>query len=97
LVTPGGRDKDIAHGDHVFHGFNFEPFHGRLKGADGIDFSDYYPGAVAAHGMGTALAHITIAADDDNFTGHHYVRGSLNTVGQGLPATVQVVELGLGH
>src|SRR6202044_976888 len=50
----------------------------------------------ALQGLGTALANITKSSDDGNLASNHDIGGTLDTVNQGLTATVQVVKLGLG-
>ena len=46
--------------------------------------------------MGRALADVTVAADHRDLAGDHNVGGALQTVGQRLAATIEVVELRLG-
>jgi hypothetical protein len=46
--------------------------------------------------LGATLTDITVTGDDTDLTGNHDIGGTLDTVDEGLTATVQVVELGLG-
>ena len=80
----------LVHGDHAV------AFHGRLEGADGVDLGDPHLGGEGAQGLGAALAHVAVAADDGDLAGHHHVGGALDGVHQRLAAAVEVVELALG-
>ena len=71
-------------------------FHRGLQGADGVDLGDDHAGAEAAHRVGTALADVAVAGDDDDLAGDHDVGRPLDAVGQRLAAAVEVVELALG-
>ena len=46
--------------------------------------------------MGRALADVTVAANHGHLAGNHDIGGALQTVGQRLAATIEVVELRLG-
>jgi|GEM_PF-6345382 hypothetical protein len=84
-------------GDHVVEGDDRVAFHGRLQGADRVDFGDDDLGPEAAHGLDAAFADVSIAADDDFLARDHDPGGPLDPVGQRFAAAVEVVELGLGH
>ena len=56
-----------------------------------------HAGAEALHGLRAALAHVAVAGDHAHFAGEHHVRRALDAVRERLTATVQVVELALGH
>ena len=73
-----------------------EAFHRGLQGADRVDFGDDDLGAVAAEGLGAALADVAVAADDADLAGDHDVGGALDAVDERLAAAVEVVELRLG-
>ena len=87
---------DISGGEDGGKLLDLESFHAGLKGADRIDLSDDDTGTASLHGGGTALADVTIAADDDLLTGDHDIGGTHETVGERVAATVHVIELGLG-
>src|SRR5699024_9659703 len=61
-----------------------------------IDLGDDDPRALAAQRLSTALTDITEARDDGNLTGNQHVGGTVDAVGQRVPAAVHVVELRLG-
>ena len=88
VAAAGSRDEDITLCDGLFQGGHFIPLHGRLQRTDGVNLGDQDAGAITAHGVGAALAHIPVAANHNHFTGHHHVRGTLDAVRQGLPASV---------
>jgi hypothetical protein len=46
--------------------------------------------------LSATLTDITVTGNDTDLTGNHDIGGTLDTVDEGLTATVQVVELGLG-
>ena len=96
VVVAGAGDENVAFLHGVFHRSHFKAFHRGLKSADGVDFGHEHTGTEAAHGMGAALAHVAVAADDHDLAGDHHVRRALDAVGQRLAATVQVVEFRLG-
>ncbi len=78
----GGGDEDIARRRRLFHGDDAKPFHGRLQGADRVDFRDPDRGAHAAQRLGAALADIAIAADHRGLAGDHHVGGPFDAVDQ---------------
>ena len=96
VAAAGGGDEDVALRGGFLHRRDFEAFHRGLQGVDGIDFGDDHAGAVAPHAVGTALADVAIAGDDDDLAGDHHVGRPLDAVGQRLAAAVEVVELALG-
>ena len=95
LVTSGG-DEDIGSGDNIVKSADGETLHAGLKSADGIDLGNVNDATVGTHGSGAALTDITVSADDSLLTGHHDISGTHDTIGEGVLAAVQVVELGLG-
>ena len=96
-VAPRGGHENIAHRCGRVHGRHLEALHGCLQGADGIDLRHQDSGAIPAHGVRTALAHVAVTADHDHLARHHDIRGPFDTVGQGFAAAVKIVELGLGN
>ena len=68
-----------------------------LEGVDGIDLGDDDSASESLEGLGATLADISIASDEGDLSGQHDVSGTLDAIDEGLTATVQVVELGLGH
>ncbi len=97
VAASGRRYENIRVRRRFFQGLDLVSFHRRLQGANGINFRDDHTRAEAAHGLGRAFAHISVAADNDDLAGHHNIRRPLDAVRQRLAAAVQVVELRFGH
>jgi hypothetical protein len=95
VLAAGGGDKDAALSGGLLHRGNLEALHGGLQGVDRIDLGDDDTRAERAERVRATLAHISVAGDHGHLAGQHDVGGTLDTVDQGLSATVQVVELGL--
>ena len=47
--------------------------------------------------MTYALSDVTEASDNGNLSSKHDIGGTLDTINEGLPASVVVVELALGY
>ena len=97
VEVAGGGDVDVAPTEGVLDGEHAEAFHGGLQGTDRIDLGHHNLSTLALEGLSTALADVAVTADHGNLAGDHHVGGTLDAVDQGLAATVEVVELGLGH
>ncbi len=97
LVVAGGGDEDVRLVRGVVHGHHAEALHRGLQRADGVDLGDPDLGAEALEALRGALADVTVAGDHGGLAGDHHVGGALDAVGQRLAATIEVVELGLGH
>ena len=93
VVVAGAGHKDIGLVSSILHGHHAVAFHGSLQCADRVNLSHPNLGRQGAHGLGRALAHIAVAADQGYLTGHHDISGTLDAVHQGLAATVEVVKL----
>src|SRR5205823_3563399 len=57
----GQGDEDVAHGGRVGDGHHREAVHGRLQGADGVDFGDDNVTAQPSGPQGDALAAPAVA------------------------------------
>jgi len=95
LVTSGG-DKDIGGVNDRLDSLNLVALHACLECADGVDLSDDDAGTLSLHGSSAALADIAESANDDLLTSKHDIGGAHKTVGEGVLAAVNVVELLLG-
>ena len=89
-------DVDVGHAQRLFNGGDFETFHRRLQGVDGIDFRHDDARAEAAQRMRRAFADVAVTADHRHFARDHHVGGALDAVGQRLAAAVKIVKLGFG-
>ena len=97
VLVAGGGDEDIGAIDHGVECPHFEPFHGRLQRADGINLSDDDARSLPAQRLRATLAHFAVAADDRQLAGDHDVRGTIESVDDGMAASVNVVEFCLRH
>ena len=75
---------------------DLEPVHRGLQRADRVNFGHFHTGAGAGQRSGRAFAHVAIAADHGNLTGHHGVGGAADAVDQRFLTAVFVVEFRLG-
>ena len=96
VSATGGGNKDVSLGSGFLHGGDLETGHRGLESVDGVDLGNDNSGSVRAERLGATLSDISVTGDDSNLSGEHDVGGTLDTVDEGLSATVQVVELGLG-
>mmetsp|Transcript_14753 Transcript_14753/g.12570 ORF Transcript_14753/g.12570 Transcript_14753/m.12570 type:complete len:401 (-) Transcript_14753:92-1294(-) len=95
-LVAGGSDKDVALGNNSVDLDNFETFHTGLEGTDGVNFGDKDGGTSGFHGISATFSDITETADKDLLTSDHDISSSHDTVGEGVSATILVVEFGLG-
>merc|ERR1719408_773660 len=57
------RAVNVDLANHFLHGHHLESFHACLEGTNRVALSDQHTGTCTAHGEGTALAHIAVAAN----------------------------------
>jgi len=93
----GSADEDVGAGSGIFHGRNLETGHGGLEGVDRVDLGDQNTSTIRPQRLGAALSDITVASDDGNLSGKHDIGSTLNTIDEGLAASVVVVKLALGN
>ena len=96
-LVSGGGDEDISSGENILKGEDLVTFHGGLEGTDGVNFGDVNDATASTEGSSATLTDITVTADDGLLTGKHDIGGTHDTIGEGVLASVKVVELGLGH
>ena len=82
--------------DTVFNSSDLVALHRSLQRINGINLGDDHPAAETSERLGAALTDISIAGDHGDLASQHHISGALDTVDQGLPAAIQVVELRLG-
>lgn len=95
FVARGG-DVDVGPAECFLDGGHFETFHGGLEGVDRIDLGDDDARALATEGLGGAFADVAIATDDSDFARDHDIESAIETIDEGVTATVEVIELGFG-
>ena len=86
-------DENISGRQHVFQQYNFEPVHRRLKRANRVYFGDFHTCTGTGQRSSRAFAHVAVAHDNRNFTGHHGVGCTANTVNQRFLTAIFIVEL----
>src|SRR6185295_8658290 len=96
VAVAGGGDEDVGSRGRVLHGDHFVALHGRLQGANRIDFRDKHPTAGLAQRGGGAFAHVTVTRDHGHLAGHHDVGTAPDPIDQALTTTIEVIELRLG-
>merc|ERR1712066_362770 len=89
------EDVDLPH--NILHANHLKALHASLQRADGVDLSDQDTGASSPQGVSTSLAHIAIAAHQCPLAADHNICGTHDAIWEGMPASVHVVELRLGH
>mmetsp|Transcript_46588 Transcript_46588/g.118141 ORF Transcript_46588/g.118141 Transcript_46588/m.118141 type:complete len:403 (-) Transcript_46588:61-1269(-) len=95
-VARGSReDVDLAH--HGVQGHDLEALHASLQSVDGVDLRDQHARTGTLQGESAPLADITVAANQRALAADHHVRGAHDAIGQRVSASVDIVELGLGH
>ena len=92
-LLPVAVTKMSAVADHVLQRGHLVAVHGRLQGADRVDLGDHHAGALAAQGLGAALADVAVAAHHRHLAADQDVGGPVDAVDQGVAAAVLVVEL----
>lgn len=63
--------------------------------ADSLGNND--PGTHAMKSLGTTLANITEASNDSDLSSNHNISGTLDTIHERFPATVEVIEFAFGN
>ena len=88
----GCGHKHVGFRSDVFQSNDLVAFHGGLQGTDRIDLRHDDASALPTQGLGRALPDVAVAANDGDLASDHHIRRSLDTVSQGLSATVQIVK-----
>jgi len=96
VLVAGSGNENISSVDDALNALDFVAFHAGLESADGIALSDDNAAALGLHGRGAALADITETADNNLLASEHNVSSAHETIGEGVLAAVNVIELLLG-
>ena len=97
VCVTGGGNIDLGSGEGALDGVHLIASHASLKGADGINLGDDDTSTLAAERFGGSFADVTVTADHSDLAGKHHIGGTHDGINQRVTATVDVVELGLGH
>ena len=95
VLVAGGGDEDVGLLEDFVERFHLVALHRRLQRADRVDLGDDHPRALAPQRFRAALADVAEAAHDGDLATDHHVGRPVDAVDQGVPAAVEVVELGL--
>jgi len=90
-------DVEISFLDDRLDSLDIESFHACLEGTDWVNFGNNNSGTGVLESRGAAFADITVAEDNTEFTSKHNISGSVDSIDDGVSATVDVVELGFGN
>ena len=96
VSAAGGGNEDLALGGSLGHRENLVAGNGSLESVDGVNLGDQDTGTHGAESHGATLSDVTETGDNGGLSGNHDIGGTLDTVNEGLAASVKVVELGLG-
>eukprot|EP00049_Salpingoeca_infusionum_P017163 m.351963 g.351963 ORF g.351963 m.351963 type:complete len:414 (-) comp16414_c0_seq1:123-1364(-) len=96
-LAASSGDVDHALLGGLLHGGHLVTLHSSLESVDWVNLSDENAGTKGTEGLGTTLAHITVASNDGSLACNHNVSCALDTVEKRLTAAVEVVELALGN
>ena len=96
ITASGGGNEDLTLGSGLLHWHNLEARDGGLESVDWVNLSDDDTGTHGVESHGASFSDITETGDDGDFTSDHDIGGTLDTIDEGLAATVKVVKLGLG-
>jgi len=96
VTATGGGDKDLTLWSGLLHGGDLVAGDGGLEGVDWVDLSDDDAGTHGVKGLSTTLTDITKTSNNGDLSGDHDIGGTLDTIDEGLAASVKVVEFALG-
>ena len=89
-------DVNVATAQRVFDSGDLVAFHRRLQRVDRIDLGNDNARTLAAQRLRAALADVAVAANNGDFSGKHDVQRAIQSIDEGMPAAVEIVELRLG-
>jgi len=96
VTASGGGDEDLGDGGSLLHGDDLEPADSGLKSVDGVNLGHKDTGTGSVESLHTTLSDVTVSGNNGDLSGDHDVGSPLDTINEGLTASVQVVEFGLG-
>jgi hypothetical protein len=96
VTATSGGNEDLTKGSSLLHGNDLVTLNSSLESVDGVNLSDENASTHGVESLGATLADITETGDNGDLASNHDIGGTLDTINEGLTATVQVVELGLG-
>ena len=97
VLVAGRGHIDVTPTQRVLNREHAKSFHRSLQGTNRVDLGHHHLRALATECLRTTLTNIAVTADDTDLAGNHHIGRALDAVDQRLAATVEVVELRLGH
>ena len=94
-VTCGG-DHKIELLDDRLKARNLVAIHRRLQGANRIDLTNDYAGALTSQCLGATLAHVAIASNKSGLAANQNVGSAVEAVEQRVANAIFIVKLALG-
>jgi len=96
VTASSGGDEDLTLWGSLLHGGDLVARDGGLEGVDWVDLGDDDAGTHGVESLGATLTDITETSDNGDLTSDHDICGTLDTIDEGLAASVEVVKLALG-
>lgn len=112
VPVASGSDEDVGTGSSILHGGDLVPGHGGLESVDGVNLGDQNASTIGLKGFGAlktakdqkakkglstySLTDVTESSDDSDLAREHDICSTLDSVDEGLAASVVVVKFGLG-
>lgn len=92
-LVAGSSDEDIDVGNDGLDLLDFVTLHAGLKSTDGINFRNENSRPTTCQSSSATLSNISVTEDHDLLASQHYVGGAVESVGEGVLATIDVIEL----
>jgi len=88
VSVSGGGNKDVGLGGSLLHGDDLVTSHSGLESVDRIDLGNENSASVGLERLGASLSNVSETSDDGDLSGEHDIGGSLDTIDEGLSASV---------
>src|SRR5579862_6200193 len=92
ITTPRGRYNYIRLFNSICHFLYFKSIHGRLQGANRINFSNNYPASRSLQGSRRTFSYVAISANNSNLPRHHNVCRAPDGVNYTFFTTIFVIK-----
>ena len=97
LVVSSSSNKDIRCWNHTRKSLYFETFHAGLKRTDWITLCNNNTSSTVFHGLSASLAYISVSTYNNLLSSNHHVCSTHKSIWKGMSASINVIELLLGH
>lgn len=96
ITVTCGSDKYINLINDLFFGDHTIALHTSLECANRVYFSYIDDGILSSHGGSTSFSHISVAENKAFLAGDHHIASSVQTIGEGVTTSVDIIKLGFG-